>query len=215
GVRLAYDGEGDLTVDGQDVPELDIPVENLSEYVMVTPWAEDVDPDNPLPEYPRPGMVREDWANLNGPWQLEVLQEDSATPIGEDLSEEIVVPYPIESILSGVERTEDHFAYRRTFEVPEGWQPGSAERLLLHFGAVDYESTVYVNGTEVAHHVGGFDAFSADITDELVDGSNELVVRVADTTLDQPRGKQSNDPGGIFYTPASGIWQTVWMEPVP
>ncbi|PYG00594.1 Glycosyl hydrolases family 2, sugar binding domain [Georgenia satyanarayanai] len=215
-VRLAYDGEGDLTVGGEDAPAFDIPVENLSTYVMVTPWAADLDRDNPLPEYPRPGMVREDWQNLNGPWQLEILEADSETPFeAEAFSKEVVVPFPIESILSEVELTEDHFAYYRTFAVPEGWAIGTTERLQLNFDAVDYEATVYVNGTEVAHHLGGFDAFSADITDALVEGENELVVRVTDTTGDQPRGKQSNNPGGIFYTPASGIWQTVWMEPVP
>jgi len=215
-VRAAYDGEGGLTVGGEPAPAFDIPVENLSTYVMVTPWADDVDPDNPLPEYPRPGMVRDEWLNLNGRWQLEVLEADSETPLAaEDFTEDVVVPFPIESVLSELEIRADHFAYYRTFEVPEGWQVGEEERLQLNFGAVDHEATVYVNGTEVTHHVGGFDAFSVDITDQLVEGENELVVRVTDTTGDQPRGKQSNNPAGIFYTPASGIWQTVWMEPVP
>lgn len=215
GARLIYNGDGGLSVSGDESESFDIPLQNLSEYVMLTPWAEDVDSDNPLPEYPRPTMERDDWENLNGPWELEILEEDSPTEFGEAYSDEIIVPYPIESVLSEVQKQEQHFAYRKLIEVPEGWDIGNSQRLQLNFGAVDYEATVFVNGDELTHHVGGFDGFSVDATDSLVEGENEIVVRVADTTGDQPRGKQSNDPSGIFYTPASGIWQTVWMEPTP
>ncbi|WP_375383691.1 LamG-like jellyroll fold domain-containing protein [uncultured Microbacterium sp.] len=213
-VRLRYDGAGSLTAGGQPVPAFDIPVDNASTYVLSTPWAKDVDPNNPLPEYPRPQLVRTDWQNLNGTWQFEAATAQSPTPFGTDLSEEVVVPYPIESLLSGLKRHEDHFVYRRTFEVPAAWNVGNGQRLQLNFGAVDYDATVYVNGTEVAHHIGGYEEFSADVTDALVAGPNELIVRVTDTTGNQPRGKQDPNPAGIFYTPASGIWQTVWMEPV-
>ena len=213
-VRLKYDGEGSLTVDGEPAGAFDIPVLNDSDHSMTTPWAEDVDPNNPLPEYPRPQLERSAWQNLNGVWQFEAATADSATPFGADLAEEVVVPFPIESEISGVERHEDHMVYRRAFDVPADWGIGSGQRLQLNFGAVDYDSTVYVNGTEVVSHSGGFDAFSADVTDALVDGSNELVVRVSDDTANQPKGKQTPNPSGIFYTPASGIWQTVWMEPV-
>lgn len=215
GARLVYNGDGGLVVDGTESEAFDIPLLNLSDYVMITPWADEVDSENPLPEYPRPTMVRDDWENLNGPWELEILEEDSPTSFGEEYPHEIIVPFPIESILSDVEKTEDYFAYRKLIEVPDEWQIGEEQRLQLNFGAVDYEATVFVNGEEMTHHVGGFDAFSVDITDALEAGSNEIVVRVTDTTGDQPRGKQSNDPAGIFYTPASGIWQTVWMEPTP
>lgn len=125
-----------------------------------------------------------------------------------------MVPYPIESALSGIQRHEDHMVYRRTFEVPSGWGVGSGQRVLLNFGAVDYDATVFVNGSEVARHIGGYESFGADVTDALTTGPNELVVRVMDTTGGFPKGKQSANPSGIFYTPSSGIWQTVWPEPV-
>lgn len=181
----------------------------------MTPWAEDLDPADPLPEYPRPQLVRSAWQSLNGPWQFAAL-ERAGSPLPATWTETVIVPFPIESVLSGIERHEDHVAYRRTFTVPEGWGIGgpSGQRLLLNFGAVDNEATVAVNGRHVGHHVGGYDAFSVDITDALRPGENELVVRVTDTTGDTPKGKQSPDPSGIFYTPASGIWQTVWLEPV-
>ncbi len=223
-VRLTYDGEGDLTVGGEPVGSLNLPVENGSEYRLATPWADDFDPENPLPEYPRPQMTRDAWQNLNGIWQFEAAPEDAgddwAPATGEELAEEIVVPYAVESALSGIERREDDMVYRRTISVPEDWAVGGdgANRLRLNFGAVDYEATVYLNGTEVGSHRGGYDAFSIDATDALVAGTEqELVVRVVDTTdgSNQAVGKQTLSPGGIFYTPTSGIWQTVWMEPVP
>lgn len=214
-VRLVYDGTGSLAVDGTEVEAFDLPVANNSEYTMRTQWADDVDPNAPLSEYPRPQLQRDQWQNLNGVWQFEALAGDQAAPFGQDYSEEVVVPYPIESQLSGIERHEDDFAYRRTFEVPADWNVGDGNRLQLQFGAVDYESWIYVNGIEVGHHTGGYDAFSVDVTDALQAGANELVVRVHDSTTNVVRGKQEVNPSGIFYTPSSGIWQTVWMEPVP
>ncbi|WP_441902936.1 LamG-like jellyroll fold domain-containing protein [Microbacterium sp.] len=213
--RLAYDGDGSLALDGESVAPFDLPVVNGSEYTMRTPWAEDVDPEAPLPEYPRPQLQRDEWQNLNGTWQFEALEGDEAAPTGEAYSEEVVVPYPIESELSGIARHEDDFAYRRTFEVPADWKIGDGNRLMLQFGAVDYDSQILVNGTQIATHTGGYDAFSADATDALHEGVNELVVRVHDDTTNVVRGKQEVNPSGIFYTPSSGIWQTAWMEPVP
>ena len=183
-----------------------------------TRWAADVRPDAPLPEYPRPQMVRADWASLNGPWQFAFGKEGDPAPLGKDLADRILVPYPIESALSGVMQPvpTGRAWYRRTFDVPTAWR---GRRVLLHFGAVDWEATVWVNGRELGTHRGGFDGFSFDVTDALRpggQGAQEVVVRVFDPTDGgtQPRGKQVRKPGGIFYTPTTGIWQTVWIEPV-
>jgi hypothetical protein len=184
---------------------------------LSTPWTAQVGPDNALPQYPRPQLIRPRWQNLNGVWQFASAAAGETPPFGADLAERILVPYPVESALSGIMRHESRMWYRRTFDVPASWHVGSGQRLLLHFGAVDYEATVYVNGVEVAHHLGGYNAFTADVTDALRGtGPQELVVGVYDPTDSggQPIGKQRNNPGGIFYTPSSGIWQTVWMEPV-
>jgi len=185
---------------------------------LVTKWAKDVTPDRVHPEYPRPQMVRKDWMNLNGLWQFEIARGPSHVPTGKTLAKRILVPFPVESALSGVmERVgeQDYLWYRRTFKVPEAW---NGKRTLLHFGAVDWDATVFVNGKKIGRHLGGYDAFSFDITDALrKDGEQELIVGVADPTDDatQPRGKQVRKPQGIYYTPTSGIWQTVWLEPVP
>ncbi|HEX2130963.1 MAG TPA: LamG-like jellyroll fold domain-containing protein [Actinophytocola sp.] len=188
---------------------------------LSTPWTDQVGPDNALPEYPRPQLVRDDWKNLNGVWEFAGADSLGDPPVGETLDERILVPYPVESALSGIQRTEDRMWYRRTFEVPRGWDVGDGrrdDRLMLHFGAVDYESQVWVNGKLMAVHRGGFDKFSVDVTDALNRrGPQEILVGVEDLTdaTWQAVGKQRRVPDrGIFYTGASGIWQTVWMEPV-
>ncbi len=181
---------------------------------LMTRWAKDVRPDNVLPEYPRPQLVRERWQNLNGLWQLDFGKEGDAPPVGRDLVNQILVPFPVESALSGVMKRADRLWYRKTFRVPIAW---GGSRVLIHFGAVDWESQVWVNGKDLGTHRGGYDAFTYDLTDALkAEGDQELIVRVFDPTDGgtQPRGKQVVKPGGIFYTPTTGIWQTVWLEPV-
>lgn len=182
---------------------------------MVTRWGRDVSATNVWPEYPRPQLVREQWLNLNGHWDFAVTSDDRSAPA--TFEGKILVPFPIESHLSGVGRRIDErdvLWYRRKFKVPESWR---GNRIKLHFGAVDWMATVFVNGCELGTHRGGYDAFTFDLTAALNwSGENELVVAVKDPTEgDQPRGKQSRRPEGIFYLPSSGIWQTVWLEPVP
>ncbi|MCA9257883.1 MAG: hypothetical protein KDA61_01730 [Planctomycetales bacterium] len=182
---------------------------------MATRWAHEVDPTSPWPEYPRPQLQRADWLNLNGLWNYAVVEGDAAVPAKWD--GKILTPYPIESALSGVKRAfspHETLVYQRSFETPASWH---GRRVLLHFGAVDYRTEVFVNGRSVGTHVGGYDPFSFDVTDLLTkEGAQELVVKVADPTWTggQPRGKQTLSPAGIMYTPTSGIWQTVWLEPV-
>ncbi len=183
---------------------------------LATKWAKDVKPEAPLPEYPRPQMVRPDWVNLNGVWQFAFGKEGDPCPVGKDLGDKILVPYPVESALSGIMKPVEggRCWYRRTFNVPPTYRD---RKLVLHFGAVDWESTVWVNGKELGTHKGGYDGFEYDITSALKpEGDQEVIVRVFDPTDGgtQPRGKQVNKPGGIFYTPTTGIWQTVWLEPV-
>ena len=183
---------------------------------LLTRWAKEVSPTNVLPEYPRPQMVREQWLNLNGLWQFAIAQENEPPPIGKDLPDEILVPFPVESALSGVMKRAERLWYRRTFNVDD-WLK-TDRRILLHFDAVDWETTVWVNGKEVGTHRGGYDPFTFDITDALQpDGEQEIIVGVYDPTdkSTQPRGKQVDNPHGIWYTPTTGIWQTVWLEPVP
>jgi hypothetical protein len=182
---------------------------------LMTRWAKDVSPDKVLPEYPRPQLVRKDWQNLNGLWQFAVAKDKEEPPVGKKLDEQILVPFPVESALSGVMQRADRVWYRRTFSVPKDW---AGQRVLLHFGAVDWEATVWVNGTKLGAHRGGYDPFTFDVTDALKkDSEQELIVGVWDPSDagTQPRGKQVNKPGGIYYTPTTGIWQTVWLEPVP
>ncbi len=217
-VRFAYDGEGGLAVGGEPVPSIIRNATNSSTQRMQTPWAADVDPNHPLPDYPRPQLVREKWLNLNGPWEFAAAKDGELPTFGKRLDEKVIVPFPIESQLSGLERHEDHMFYRKLITVPRAWKIGTADRqrVKLNFGAVDYIATVYVNGTKVASHKGGYTAFGADITDALTkSGPQEIIVAVTDTTgNNQPVGKQSPNPGGIVYTPTSGIWQTVWLEPM-
>ena len=182
---------------------------------LMTRWAAEVTPARVLPEYPRPTMERGEWLNLNGLWEYAVLKKDDPRPSA--WSGVILVPFPIESALSGVMRRvseKERLWYRRSFEVPEAWK---GRRVLLHFGAVDWETVVFVNGKELGIHRGGYDGFSFDITPALApSGAQEIVVAVADPTDAgfQPRGKQVRNPNGIWYTPTTGMWQTVWVEPV-
>jgi beta-galactosidase/beta-glucuronidase len=182
---------------------------------LMTPYAQTVNPNNVLPEYPRPQMVREKWLNLNGLWQYQPgAGADETAPAGT-LSGNILVPFPVESALSGVMEHHERLWYRRKFTVPAGW---AGQRIILHFGAVDYESEVYINGKSVGVHDGGYDPFSFDITPFITGaGEQEITVRVFDPTDNAgfPRGKQTLHPGGIMYTSTTGIWQTVWLEPVP
>ncbi|WP_330469055.1 PA14 domain-containing protein [Streptomyces longwoodensis] len=215
-VRISYDGKGGVTTAQGDLGPFSVVAQNDSTWYFATPWAKDVSADNALPEYPRPQLTRKNWQNLNGTWQFQATAEDAALPIGK-LTGKILVPYPMESGLSGVARHHDWSLYQRTFSVPHGWKVRSGNRLRLNFGAVDHETWIYVNGKQVAHHVGGYEEFSADVTDALSRrGQQTLLVKVKDTTDDKYAvGKQSANPSGIWYTPTSGIWQTVWMEPVP
>ena len=172
---------------------------------LETPWMEQE--DIPWNEYPRPQLVRNSFLCLNGKWSLKCNEESWG---------EILVPYPPESALSGVGKQlkeGDVLTYERTFTLPEGFRK---DRVILHFGAVDQECQVFVNGACVGGHVGGYLSFSFDITDQLVEGGNHLRVEVIDDlNHDLPWGKQCRDRGGMWYTPVSGIWQTVWLESVP
>jgi hypothetical protein len=181
---------------------------------LSTPWTHLVGPGNALPEYPRPQMARTRWMNLNGVWDYTGRSGQAALAAPPSTNERILVPYPTESALSGIQRHDDQMWYRKTFTLPSTWR---GQRVLLHFGAVDQIATVWVNNQRVAYHEGGFTEFTADITRALRwPGSQELTVRVEDRneTNPFPVGKQRNHPGGLFYTGSSGIWQTVWMEPV-
>lgn len=182
---------------------------------LMTRWAKDMNPEAPLPVYPRPQLVRQKWQNLNGKWQFAPAREGEAVPFNKTLPRTIIVPFCMESALSGVMEHHPRAWYRRTFDVPADWQN---QRIRLNFGAVDWETTIYVNGRRIGDHRGGYDPFSFDITDALKPaGPQELIVGVYDPTDagDQPRGKQETRPHGIWYTPTSGIWQTVWLEPTP
>jgi len=209
----------------------------LAPVALTTPWTDKVDPDHPLPEYPRPQMVRDQWTNLNGLWDYAIEPRDAAAP--EQYDGKILVPYPLESALSGVRRQllpEQALWYRRALQVSvDSGRLGvdtdrrragqiilrNGYRWLLHFGAVDWQATVSLNGKQIGEHKGGYDSFTFDITDALHDGGNELIVRVWDPTgtNGSPHGKQQlgafSKPSGIMYTPCSGIWQTVWLEEVP
>lgn len=179
-----------------------------------TQWSEQVNPDNVLPEYPRPIMERTEWKNLNGLWDYAIIEKGKHSPSVFD--GKILVPFAVESSLSGVAKTvgaEKELVYRRSFDVPSSWK---GKRVLLHFGAVDWKTDVWVNDVKVGSHTGGFTPFSFDITEALQRKNNTLMVKVWDPTDKgyQPRGKQVSRPEGIWYTPVTGIWQTVWLEPV-
>lgn len=192
----------------------DCPWQPAGDRIM-TEWGENLDPTMVHQEYPRPQMVREDWKNLNGLWNYAITAadvEDAQCADGK-----ILVPFAVESALSGVGRTvseNEALWYERDFTVPFSWK---GDRVLLHFGAVDWHAQVYVDGNLVGEHKGGYSPFAFDITDQLSSArKHTLKVKVLDTTNQswQPRGKQVNNPHGIWYTAVTGIWQTVWMEPV-
>jgi hypothetical protein len=202
---------------GQQAPSQ--PASPMPSTHLRTKWAADVQPDRALPEYPRPQMARKDWTNLNGTWDYALTGRTDPRPSG--FGGRILVPFPIESQLSGVGMwvsPDQRLWYRRTFtQLPIA----SQHRILLHFGAVDWDAEVFVDGQSVGEHFGGYDPFTFDITDALnprARGSDhELVVAVRDPTDagEQPRGKQVQRPRSIWYTEVTGIWQTVWLETVP
>ncbi len=187
------------------------------DFALSTPWTDRVDQSTPWNVYPRPQLTRPDWTNLNGPWDYAITPLSQATAPSR-YDGKILVPFAVESALSGVKKLvgkDRYLWYHRNFTAP---RRGDGERLLLYFGAVDFRATVYVNGRVVGGHEGGYVPFSFDITDFLKGrGAQVLEVRVWDPTDAglQPRGKQVNEPEGIFYTPVTGIWQTAWLETVP
>ena len=179
-----------------------------------TVWAEKIDPNNVLPEYPRPIMERDKWQNLNGLWDYAILPMGQQEP--QTFDGKILVPFAVESSLSGVQKElgkEKELWYRRTFTIPSDWK---SKNVILHFGAVDWKAEVYLNNIKIGSHTGGYTPFCFDVTPFLTSGNQKLVVKVWDPTSDSsiPRGKQVTNPNGIWYTPVSGIWQTVWLEPV-
>ncbi|RYY27209.1 MAG: glycoside hydrolase family 2 [Chitinophagaceae bacterium] len=187
----------------------------MKPVAIQTRWAKEVSPSNALKEYPRPQLVRSSWVNLNGLWEYAITAKDAAQP--SSFTGSILVPYPIESALSGVKKVllpEQNLWYRRSFS-SSGLKSG--EKMILHFGAVDYQATVFLNGKKVGEHEGGYTEFSFDVTSFLIAGSNEIVVKVYDPSGNGvgPHGKQVLNPANIYYTPSSGIWQTVWTEIVP
>lgn len=180
---------------------------------MMTRWGKEIKPDNAWQEYPRPQFERKAWQNLNGLWDYAITSKDAAKPAA--WSGKILVPFAVESTLSGVGKMlapDQSLWYQRAIDL----KLKAGMRAFLNFEAVDYQTTVWVNGQQVGEHIGGNTPFSFDITDALKNGTNELVVRVWDATGGaQLRGKQTLDPSGIWYTRVSGIWQTVWLEEVP
>lgn len=179
-----------------------------------TKWAEEINPEKVLPEYPRPVMERNEWQNLNGLWNYAITEKGKSPASYEG---QILVPFAVESSLSGVGKTvgaDKELWYQRTFTVPASWK---GKKVMLNFGAVDWKADIWLNDIKIGQHTGGFTPFSLDITTALASkGDNKLVVKVWDPTDKgpQPRGKQVNSPEGIWYTSVTGIWQTVWMEPV-
>ena len=180
-----------------------------------TIWADKVDSNNPLPEYPRPQLVRSEWMNLNGLWDYAILPKGGNIPTQHQ--GKILVPYPIESSLSGVQKPvgdNNELWYQRNFMIPANWKN---KKIMLNFGAVDWKADVWVNDIKVGSHQGGYTPFSMDISSALIkDKSQKITVRVWDPTDAgfQPRGKQVKNPQSIWYTAVTGIWQTVWLEPV-
>ena len=179
-----------------------------------TKWGINLDPKNVWQEYPRPQLERKEWLNLNGPWSYSIRDPDNLKPEKHD--GKILIPFSLESSLSGVMGTltlKEVIWYEKEFEIPNKWKN---KKILLHFGAVDWKCTLYVNEEKIGEHSGGYSSFYFDITQKLKEGTNKIVLKVYDPTNKsyQPVGKQTLNPGSIWYTPISGIWQTVWLEPV-
>lgn len=185
---------------------------------ITTQWAADIKAEQPLPEYPRPQLTRKSWMNLNGLWQYAIVPKTTGETEPTAFDGKILVPYAVESALSGVGKTvgkDNVLWYKRAVEVSPAFRKG---KVLMHFGAVDWQCDVYVNGNKVGTHQGGYDPFSFDISTALKKGKQqEITIKVWDPSDDglQPRGKQIKNPHGIWYTPVTGIWQTVWLENVP
>ncbi|MDE7116796.1 MAG: beta galactosidase jelly roll domain-containing protein, partial [Muribaculaceae bacterium] len=194
--------------------------DKLPAPAISTVWGESVTPENVWSQYPRPMMTRQNWKNLNGEWDYAILPVGSSSP--ERYDGKILVPFPVESSLSGVGKSvgdKNELWYRRTFTIPAEWKDCNIN---LNFGGVDWMADIWVNGVYMGKHKGAYSPFSLDITEAVADGENRLEVRVFDPTDKgtQPRGKQvvnpdAAKPKGIWYTPVTGIWQTVWLEPVP
>lgn len=187
----------------------------VSKPHLTTDWGEQVTADNVWKQYPRPTMTRRDWQNLNGEWNYAIRPKGETAP--KKFDGKILVPFPVESQLSGVQKSvgdKNELWYSRSFTVPGSWMNGDVN---LNFGGVDWKADVWVNGVYVGGHEGAYSPFSLEISDALKSGGNEITVRVYDPTDKgtQPRGKQVSEPKGIWYTPVTGIWQTVWLEPVP
>ncbi len=181
---------------------------------LKTKWAETLDPNNVLPEYPRPLMERNEWQNLNGLWQYAILPVGQSEP--QQYQGQILVPFAVESSLSGVQKEvgdKNELWYKTNFTIPPKWK---GKDVILHFGAVDWKAEVYLNDIKIGMHTGGYTPFSFNISPFLNKSQQKLVVKVWDGTDAgyQPRGKQVSKPEGIWYTPVTGIWQTVWLEPV-
>ncbi len=185
---------------------------------ITSPWADSINPDHVLSEYPRPQLQRSNWQNLNGLWQYAALPKPEADKVPASFHGNILVPFCIESALSGVGKTvgkDSILWYKRTININT---KRSGKKMLLHFGAVDWRADVFVNGNIVSTHEGGYDPFTIDITSALKKGTKQdIAVRVWDPTDEgvQPHGKQVVKPESIWYTPVTGIWQTVWLETVP
>ncbi len=188
--------------------------QSLAPGKIETRWAKNVNASNVWQKYPRPQMVRSQWMNLNGLWDYAIIKKDNAEPKKYD--GKILVPFCAESSLSGVEKSvlpDENLWYKRSFNIPTSWK---GKKILLHFDAVDWETKVWLNGKLIGQHQGGSDPFTFDVSKYLKNGAQELTVSVWDPTDTgtQPRGKQQLSQKGIWYTPVTGIWQTVWLEPV-
>ena len=208
------DGKGDGKGDDKDKDQDDKWEWKPQGNRIKTRWGKSLDPKNVWPEYPRPQLQRTEWLNLNGEWSYSIRNKDQTRPHIPD--GKILVPFPIESSLSGVMRNvteKDAIWYEKVIEIPKEWE---GKRIMLNFGAVDWKSILYINGNKVGEHTGGYTYFYFDITDYLHEGINEITLYVWDPTDRSyiPLGKQTLTPGSIWYTPSSGIWQTVWLEPL-